>query len=173
MTRKYKNLFFDLDDTLWAFSVNARDTFEEMYHKYNYERYFNSFSHFYELYERRNAELWGEYEQGEVTKEELNKQRFFYPLKMVGVNDEKLAKIFADNFFAVIPTKEKLVPHAREVLKELSSRYNLYILSARRGPNSHSLNFIYTRSVPWYFNKVCRNCSLVLPVRPLIVRKEF
>ena len=28
---KYKNLFFDLDDTLWAFSANARDTFEEMY----------------------------------------------------------------------------------------------------------------------------------------------
>lgn len=98
--------FFDLDDTLWAFSVNARETFEEMYHKYNYERYFNSFSHFYELYERRNAELWGEYEQGEVTKEELNKQRFFYPLKMVGVNDEKLAKIFADNFLQLFLQKK-------------------------------------------------------------------
>ena len=23
---KYKNLFFDLDDTIWAFSQNARDT---------------------------------------------------------------------------------------------------------------------------------------------------
>ena len=29
---KYKNLFFDLDDTIWAFSQNARDTFEEVYH---------------------------------------------------------------------------------------------------------------------------------------------
>ena len=33
MASQYKNLFFDLDDTLWAFSLNARDTFEEMYHK--------------------------------------------------------------------------------------------------------------------------------------------
>ena len=32
----YKNLFFDLDDTLWAFSLNARDTYEEMYWKYEY-----------------------------------------------------------------------------------------------------------------------------------------
>lgn len=152
MTRKYKNLFFDLDDTLWAFSVNARDTFEEMYHKYNYERYFNSFSHFYELYERRNAELWGEYEQGEVTKEELNKQRFFYPLKMVGVNDEKLAKIFADNFFAVIPTKEKLVPHAREVLEELSSRYNLYILS--NGFKELQYKKMHSSGIDIYFKKV-------------------
>jgi len=28
---KYRNLFFDLDDTIWAFSQNARDTFEEVY----------------------------------------------------------------------------------------------------------------------------------------------
>ena len=37
---QYKNIFFDLDDTLWAFSFNARDTFEEMYRKYEYDRYF-------------------------------------------------------------------------------------------------------------------------------------
>ena len=46
MASQYKNLFFDLDDTLWAFSLNARDTFEEMYHKYDYGRFFRSFLHF-------------------------------------------------------------------------------------------------------------------------------
>ena len=50
MASQYKNLFFDLDDTLWAFSLNARDTFEEMYHKYDYGRFFRSFLHFYTLY---------------------------------------------------------------------------------------------------------------------------
>ena len=42
----YKNLFFDLDDTLWAFSLNARDTYEEMYWKYEYNRFFDSFEHY-------------------------------------------------------------------------------------------------------------------------------
>ena len=65
---QYKNIFFDLDDTLWAFSFNARDTFEEMYRKYEYDRYFRSFEHFYELYEKRNIELWAEYADGKVTK---------------------------------------------------------------------------------------------------------
>ena len=51
MASQYKNLFFDLDDTLWAFSLNARDTFEEMYHKYDYGRFFRSFLHFYTLYQ--------------------------------------------------------------------------------------------------------------------------
>lgn len=43
MAYQYKNLFIDLDDTLWAFSLNARDTFEEMYQKYGYDRFFQSF----------------------------------------------------------------------------------------------------------------------------------
>ena len=48
---KYRNLFFDLDDTIWAFSRNARDTFEEVYRKYSFERYFDSFDHYYTLYQ--------------------------------------------------------------------------------------------------------------------------
>lgn len=54
---KYKNLFFDLDDTVWAFSRNARETFEEVYGKLGFERYFDSFEHYYGLYQRRNTEL--------------------------------------------------------------------------------------------------------------------
>ena len=92
MASQYKNLFFDLDDTLWAFSLNARDTFEEMYQKYDYDRFFRSFQHFYTLYQYRNVELWEE-------------------------------------FFSVIPTKSRLMPHAYEVLEYLAEKYNLYILS--------------------------------------------
>ena len=80
---KYKNLFFDLDDTIWAFSRNARDTFEEVYQKYAFDRYFDSFDHYYMLYQKRNTELWIEYGEGKVTKDELNRQRFFYPLQAV------------------------------------------------------------------------------------------
>ena len=129
MSRTYKNIFFDLDDTLWAFSVNARDAFEEMYRKYDYDRFFHSFAHFYELYQKRNLELWEAYEQGQVTKEELNRQRFLYPLEQVGAGDADLAQHFSTDYFSVLPTKKKLMPHAREVLEYLSGRYRLYILS--------------------------------------------
>ncbi len=125
----YKNLFFDLDDTLWAFSENARDSFEEMYFKYGYDAWFNSFMHFYSLYEKRNVELWEEYGKGQIGKEELNRQRFLYPLEAVGVGDSVLAQTFSDDYFSVVPTKEKLMPHAVEVLEYLAPRYNLYIIS--------------------------------------------
>ena len=42
----YRSIFIDLDDTVWAFTENARDTFQDMYDKYHFDRYFRSFSHF-------------------------------------------------------------------------------------------------------------------------------
>ena len=149
---QYKNLFFDLDDTLWAFSYNARDTFEEMYRKYEYDRYFRSFQHFYELYERRNVELWAEYADGKVTKEELNRQRFLYPLEAVGEGDAALAKAFSEDFFAVIPTKSRLMPHAREVLEYLAPNYNLYILS--NGFQELQCHKMRSAGIDRYFKKV-------------------
>lgn len=152
MAYPYKNLFFDLDDTLWAFSINARDTFEEMYLKYDYQRYFQSFDHYYTLYQRRNLELWDEYGEGSITKEELNRQRFLYPLEAVEAGDAVLAKAFSDDFFSVIPTKSKLMPHADEVLNHLSSKYNLYILS--NGFQELQCHKMRSAGIDKYFKKV-------------------
>lgn len=149
---KYKNLFFDLDDTLWAFSTNARDTFEEMYLKHRLDAFFDSFQHFYSLYQQRNVELWQEYGNGQITKEELNRQRFLYPLEAVGAGDSVLAKTYSDDFFAVIPFKKRLMPHAIEVLEYLSPRYNLYILS--NGFRELQFNKMCSGGIDRYFKKV-------------------
>ncbi len=149
---QYKNLFFDLDDTIWAFSQNARDTFEEVYDSYNFERYFDSFDHYYTIYQQRNVELWAEYGDGKITKEELNKQRFFFPLQAVGVNDESLAERYSNDFFAIIPTKSTLMPHAKEVLEYLSPKYNLYILS--NGFRELQSQKMHSGGVAEYFKKV-------------------
>lgn len=152
MATSYKNLFFDLDDTLWAFSENARDTFEEMYQKYGYSRFFQSFDHYYELYQRRNLELWADYGKGQITKDELNRQRFSYPLEAMGVGDAELAKAFSDDFFSVIPTKSKLMPHVKEVLEYLSANYNLYILS--NGFQELQCRKMRSSGIDHFFNKV-------------------
>ncbi|MBS6469000.1 MAG: YjjG family noncanonical pyrimidine nucleotidase [Bacteroides sp.] len=126
---EYRSIFIDLDDTLWAFTENTRDTFEEMYHQYRFERYFQSFDHFMELYVPKNLELWDLYGRHEISKDELNARRFSYPLLQVGVDDPALVKAYSDGFFAAIPYKRKLMPHAMEALEYLSGKYRLYILS--------------------------------------------
>lgn len=123
-----------------------------MYRKYEYDRYFRSFEHFYELYEKRNIELWAEYADGKVTKEELNRQRFLYPLEAVGEGDAALAKAFSDDFFAVIPTKSRLMPHAQEVLEYLAPKYNLYILS--NGFQELQCHKMRSAGIDHYFKKV-------------------
>ena len=148
----YKNLFFDLDDTLWAFSWNARDTYEEMYWKYGYDRFFDSFEHYYELYNRRNLQLWTEYANGQVTKQELNRQRYLYPLEAVGAGDAALAKAYEEDALATIPTKSRLMPHAREVLEYLAPKYNLYILSnGFQELQSHKMR---SSGIDKYFKKI-------------------
>lgn len=149
---RYKNLFFDLDDTLWAFSKNAHDTFEEVYNKHELNRYFDSFSQFYAIYQKRNAELWVEYGNGEITKEELNWQRFFFPFQSVGVSDESLAKCFSDDFFAAIPTKSGLMPYAKDVLEYLAPKYNLYILS--NGFRELQSRKMRSAGIDHYFKKI-------------------
>ena len=96
----YRSIFIDLDDTVWAFTENARDTFQDMYDKYHFDRYFRSFSHFYTLYSGKNEELWNEYGAGRITKDELNEQRFAYPLLQVGVADKALVKAYSDNILS-------------------------------------------------------------------------
>ncbi len=163
----YKNLFFDLDDTLWAFSQNARDTFEEMYRKYRYDRFFSSFAHFYALYTRRNKELWDEYGGGRITKDELNRQRFLYPLEAVGAADEALAGAFSADFFAVIPTRSGVMPHARETLEYLCSRYNLYILS--NGFRELQYRKMCAAGIDRYFRKIVLSEDIgILKPRPEI-----
>lgn len=125
----YRNLFIDLDDTLWAFSENAEDTFREVYDRYGFHRYFDSFHQFYSIYRKRNVELWDDYGNGLITKDELNRQRFSYPLLQVGVEDEDLVTAYSADFFSIIPTRSKLMPHAREALELLVPHFRLYVLS--------------------------------------------
>lgn len=164
---QYKNLFFDLDDTLWACAENARDTFSEMYDKYAYHRFFESFDHFYMLYQQRNLELWVEYGKGHITREELNKIRFLYPLEEVGAADAEMAKRFSEDFFAVVPTKSKVEPYTFEVLDALAPKYNLYILS--NGFRELQYKKMQSAGINHYFKKVVLSDDLgVMKPRPEI-----
>ena len=126
----YKNIFFDLDDTLWFTLHNSREAFHEIYDNFKLSRFFDSFDHFYTIYLKRNNQLWAEYAQGTVTIEKINHDRFIYPLQTVGINDESLAKDFSVSFFKTLPSKKTLIPHAMELLEYLNGKgcYNLYIV---------------------------------------------
>ncbi len=126
---KYKNIFIDLDDTLYDFAAASRESFRETYDLLGYERFFCSFEHYMSLYEPYNLELWKIYGEGKITKAELNRRRYNYPLEMVGVCDATLAERFCREALGRIPTKNKVIDGAHELLRYLAPKYRLHILS--------------------------------------------
>lgn len=129
MKKKYKHLFFDLDNTLWDFDTNALVSLEEVFVTFRLNKYFDDFSQFFQLYSVKNKELWELYPKGLISRKQLNLERFLYPLTQVGCSDEELALQISDAFLSISPTKTLLLPYALEVLEYLKPFYQIHIIS--------------------------------------------
>lgn len=149
---KLENVFFDLDDTLWACSENSKDTFMEVYEDFHFYRYFDSFDHFFSLYEENNNKLWSIYGEGKITKDELNDLRFAHPLLCVGVKDKQLIANYRETYLDRIKRKGKLIDGAKELLDYSFNRYNLYILS--NGFREMQFSKMEASGILHYFKKV-------------------
>lgn len=125
----YKNVFIDLDDTLWDFHANARAVLEEIYEEQKLSRHFKNFDEYFRIYAKRNLELWELYGKGEITKEFLNVERFRHPLRHVGAGNHQLAIETGIQFLEMLATKTVLIPYAKELLDYLYSKYPLTIVS--------------------------------------------
>ena len=125
----YKNVFIDLDDTLWDFHANAKSSLAEIYDRRNLGQFFDSFEQYFSIYAKRNIELWEEYGKGTISKEELSLERFSHPLIQVGIHNAPLAKEIGEEYLALLPSRTMLVPYAKELLEYLHPKYPLTIVS--------------------------------------------
>lgn len=130
VVKHYQVLFIDLDNTLYDFTGNSREAYSAVYSLLDYERWFDSFEHYYSIYEEYNLQLWALYAEGKITKDKLNAERYAHPLRVMGVHDaEAVGARFWDEAMKRLPLGSRLMPHAREVLEYLRPRYRMYILS--------------------------------------------
>jgi len=125
----YKNLFIDLDDTLWDIHLNGRECLEEIYRDYGYAEFYASFDDYYQVYMPGNHHLWALYRQGEISKEELIVERFLVPVRAFGIDDPAYAKKLNDDFLDRTTRKTRLIDGALELLAYLKPRYRMHILS--------------------------------------------
>ncbi len=126
----YKHIFFDLDDTLWDFHANARNSLHVAFDRLGLVRFFPGFDDFFRIYMKRNNELWDLYGEGQITKDFLQAERFLHPLRQADVPQANtLANSLQQAYMELLPTRTLLVPHAREVLDYLHGRYTLSIVS--------------------------------------------
>jgi len=125
----YKYIFIDLDDTIWDFHTNARLSLQDMFEQRKLAQYFADFDEFFQIYAKRNIELWEQYGKGEITKEFLMSERFRYPLSKMGLDDVELAEEIGIQYLDILPTKTTLMPYAKELLDYLYPKYPITLIS--------------------------------------------
>ena len=65
----YRNIFIDLDNTLWDFSTNSKNVLSVLFYKYGLDKYFEDFSEYFKIYSGHNNFLWEEYALNKISKE--------------------------------------------------------------------------------------------------------
>ncbi len=116
MTNKYKYIFLDLDDTIWDFHANAKESLHDVFYAEKLDEHFEDFENFYCDYSKKNLELWTQYGQGLITKDFLIVERFLHLLQQTGINDPETALKMNTDFLEILGTKTGLVPYARELM---------------------------------------------------------
>lgn len=148
----YKNLFIDLDDTLWDIHQNGKECLEEIYADYGYHKFYPTFEDYYNVYMPSNHHLWGLYRQGEIRKDELIVERFLVPVREFGIDDAEYAKSLSDDFLERTTRKTKLIDGAMELLEYLKPKYRMHILS--NGFREVQFKKIENSGLKPYFEKI-------------------
>ena len=153
MNKSYKHIFFDLDRTLWDFDASSNEAFHDIYEKFGLKnKGVDSVSSFKDYYKHHNEILWGQYREGQLSKEVLRGLRFRLTLKEFGVDDEELAQQIGMHYVKISPLLVHLFPNAFQILDYLHPKYQLHIIT--NGFSEVQYTKLETSGLGKYFIKV-------------------
>ncbi len=125
-----KNIFFDLDHTLWDFEKNSQTALEIIFEELELIKHLPSFRRFHTTYRKVNGNLWKLYGKGKIEKSVLRVKRFHDTFQHFDYNDMKMAEKIAQRYVEVSPYQTNLFPHSIETLEALSKEgYRLHIIT--------------------------------------------
>ena len=127
----YKDLFFDLDHTIWDFELNSKETLWDLHQKYQLEaKGIDNFDIFYSSYSVHNHRLWDRYTKGFIKQEELRWKRIYLSLLDYKIADEALSKEMSVDYLDILPNKKNLFPYTIEILDYLKNKdYKMHLIT--------------------------------------------
>ena len=127
---KYRHLFFDLDNTLYDFSLNAFLAMKEAFKQLEILPLLPSFEEYFGIYALINDQLWAEYREKKITKDFLRACRFERSLKEFGIAPKVEFSEIDDLYLKIMSVQTNLFPGTSEVLSELKNRgYQIHIIT--------------------------------------------
>lgn len=128
-SKKYKNIYFDLDRTLWDYETNSEKTLYVLVERFA-PQLLSRFNEFLTIYYQINEELWLQYRDGKLKKEVLRIKRFSDAFMQMGLTQADFCEQLADDYISESPLKTALFPHAIDILEYLKSKnYRLFLLT--------------------------------------------
>lgn len=118
-----KTVLLDIDDTILDFHECAKATIMRSCEDFGIEFTTEMLSYYME----QNAFLWGQYEKGIITREDIFMTRFPLLFKHYGFVVDGLE--FENAFQTYFKSQYKFVDGAVETVKYLSEKYDLYVAS--------------------------------------------
>jgi len=150
----YKDLFFDLDHTIWDFELNSKETLWDLHQKYALEaKGIDNFDVFYSNYSVHNHRLWDRYTKGFIKQEELRWKRIYLSLLDYKIADEALSKEMSVDYLDILPNKKNLFPYTIEILDYLKNKdYKMHLIT--NGFESVQFKKIKNSNLADYFTEV-------------------
>jgi len=127
--RTYDHLFFDLDNTLWDFSVNSRTAMKQNLGQNGILEKLESFDAFFQVYEQINKSLWSDYHSRKITKQDLIVERFSRSLQQFGVFGIDWQDLNR-SYLECMALQTALFPETFETLSALKAKgYQMHIIT--------------------------------------------
>lgn len=142
---KYPVLLFDLDSTLLDTEKNAENALRKMKiaKTFPFNREQLNYWHSY------NNHLWRQFEDNEITRDQLFAQRFKNYFLHYGITIDPDA--FQDEYIKLFADEHALIPHAKELLSELTD-HRLFVIS--NGTKQKQYSQMSYSKIDTYFDKV-------------------
>jgi len=150
--KHYHHIFFDLDNTLWDFRTNMKETFAEIFQELDLSAIRGRFDEFVSLFDKNNEQYWIAYRKGLVKKEVLRIKRFSDTLESLGMHDDDTAMQMADLYLQRVSRKANVFPGVHETLAYLKEKYALYIIT--NGFVEIQTNKLESSGLSRYFSRI-------------------
>jgi len=127
MNNKIKDVFFDLDHTLWDFDKNSKHTFEKILTD---NEIIIDIDVFLEVYIPINTNYWKLYRQNNISKDKLRYGRLNDTFKALDIDiSTKIIYKLSDDYIKYLSSFNFLIDGTIPILKFLDSRYKLHIIT--------------------------------------------
>jgi len=147
-----KHLIFDLDDTIWDFQRNSKETLLGLHQDYNLAKKGVTQQKFLQTFKEVNSRLWDQFDEGLITRDVIREKRFHSVLDKLAISHNGEAMQMQDEFMQKCSTSPFLVEGALQVLKHFHSTYTFHILS--NGFDEIQFVKLESSGITHYFDKI-------------------